>query len=182
MAPQKTEDVAPLSRMHNLVASTVGEGALVLALAAIAWVTHWPLLFASLGPTAYEQVELPRSRSARPYNIITGHLVALGVSLCMIWVFNARHTPNIFVLGYISTQRLWASAAAVAVTAGLTQALSASQPASLSTSLLVTLGLMQTSRDAIAIVVGVLILTAIGEPLRRLRAKYPPLEKKPVVV
>lgn len=58
----------------------------------------------------------------------------------------------------------------------------ASQPASLATSLLVTLGLMQTKRDAIAIVIGVLILTAVGEPMRRLLARHPPLAKnKPAV-
>lgn len=177
MSPEKTEGMAPLSRKQNLVVSTLGEGTLILALAAIAWIAHRPFIFASLGPTAYEQVELPRSRSSRPYNIITGHLVALGAGLFMLWVLNAWDSPNILAVGYVSSPRLWASAIAAALTAGLTQALYASQPASLATSLLVTLGLMQTMRDAIAIVVGVLILTAIGEPMRRALAKYPPLAK-----
>lgn len=177
MAPDISQGIAPLSRKQNLVISTLGEGALILILAAIAWVTHWPFIFASLGPTAYEQVELPRSRSSRPYNIITGHLVALGAGLCMLWALNAWNSPTILALGYVSSQRLWASAIAAALTAGLTQLFYASQPASLATSLLVTLGLMQTRRDALAIVVGVLILTAAGEPMRRLLARHPPLAK-----
>ncbi|HET9176928.1 MAG TPA: HPP family protein [Terriglobia bacterium] len=177
MTPDKSQGMAPLSRKQNLVISTLGEGALILVLAAIAWITHGPYIFASLGPTAYEQVELPRSRSSRPYNIITGHLVALGSGLFMLWVLNAWHSPNILALGYVSSQRLWASAIAAALTAGITQALYASQPASLATSLLVTLGLMQTQRDAMAIVIGVLLLTSVGEPMRRLLAQHPPLAK-----
>jgi hypothetical protein len=42
----------------------------------------------------------------------------------------------------------------------------------LATTLLVSLGAMQTHRDAIAIVVGVLLITAIGEPVRRFRLKH----------
>ncbi|HEX5412205.1 MAG TPA: HPP family protein [Terriglobia bacterium] len=182
MAPDKMQGTAPLSRKQNLLVSTLGEGTLILILAAIAWITHWPFIFASLGPTAYEQVELPRSRSSRPYNIITGHLVALGSGFFMLWVLNAWDSPNILALGYVSWPRLWASAIAAALTAGLTQLLYASQPASLATSLLVTLGLMQTARDAIAIIIGVLILTAVGEPMRRLLAKHPPLAKNQPVV
>ncbi|HEV2245011.1 MAG TPA: HPP family protein [Terriglobia bacterium] len=182
MAPDISQGIAPLSRKQNLVISTLGEGALILVLAAIAWVTHWPFILASLGPTAYEQVELPRSRSSRPYNIITGHLVALGAGLFMLWALNAGNSPTILALGYVSSQRLWASAIAAALTAGLTQLFYASQPASLATSLLVTLGLMQTKRDAVAIVVGVLILTAVGEPMRRLLARHPPLAKNQPVV
>jgi hypothetical protein len=42
-----------------LVWATLGEGGLVLALATIGWATNQPLIFASLGPTAYELVEQP---------------------------------------------------------------------------------------------------------------------------
>jgi hypothetical protein len=50
----------------DLVWATLGEGGLVLALAAIGWATNQPLIFASLGPTAYELVEQPQMPSARP--------------------------------------------------------------------------------------------------------------------
>ena len=60
--------------------------------------------------------------------------------------------------------------AAVLTTLG-TLLLRAGQPAAIATSLLAALGSMQTRRDAIAIVVSVLLITAIGEPLRRLRMK-----------
>ena len=47
----------------------------------------------------------------------------------------------------------------------------AAQPAALATTLLIALGAMQTGRDAIAIVVGMLIVTALGQPLRHFRLR-----------
>ena len=49
----------------------------------------------------------------------------------------------------------------------ITLAVNASQPAALSTALLVSLGSMQTAKDAWSIAAGVIILAAIGEPVRR---------------
>ena len=49
--------------------------------------------------------------------------------------------------------------------------LKAGQPAALATTLLISLGAMQSGRAAIAIVVGVLIMTVIGEPIRFFRLK-----------
>ena len=57
--------------------------------------------------------------------------------------------------------------------------LKAGQPAALATTPLISLGSMQTRRDAIAIVAGVLIITAIGEPVRRFRLKH--TELRPAV-
>ena len=54
-----------LKRTEDLLWATLGEGGLVLALAAIGWAARQPLIFASLGPTAYELVEQPQVRSAR---------------------------------------------------------------------------------------------------------------------
>ncbi len=73
--------------------------------------------------------------------------------------------------GFVSSPRLWAVVLAVAMTTFVTLLLKASQPAALATAVVISLGAMQTRRDALAIVVGVLILAAIGEPVRRLCAK-----------
>ncbi|HKV78126.1 MAG TPA: hypothetical protein VJP02_08315 [Candidatus Sulfotelmatobacter sp.] len=68
-------------------------------------------------------------------------------------------------------KRLWAGAFAAMVTTLATLTLKAGQPAALATNLLISLRSMQTRRDAIAIMVGVLIMTAIGELVRRFRLK-----------
>ena len=156
----------------DLFWATLGEGGLVLALAAIGWATRQPLIFASLGPTAYELVEQPQLRSARAYNIIVGHLIGLGAGFFAVYVLNARAAPNVISTGIVSTERLWAVAIAAAITTLVTLILEAGQPAALATTLLVSLGSMQTLRDAVAIVAGVLIIAAIGEPVRRFRLKH----------
>src|SRR5215471_8353762 len=150
----------------------MGEGGLVLALASIGWVTNRPLIFASLGPTAYELVEQPQMPSTRPYNIVVGHLIGLGAGFLAVYLLNAWTAPNVLATGVVSPQRIWATAISAALTTFASLALKAGQPAALATTLLVSLGAMQTRRDAIAIIVGVLLIVAIGEPMRRLRLKH----------
>jgi hypothetical protein len=160
-----------MSRYRDLLLAPLGEGALILVIAAIGWATRWPFVFASLGPTAYELVEKPASKSARPYNIIAGHLVGLGAGFFSLWVLDAWGSPKVSVAGAVPALRMWAAVIAVVLTTAITLGIRAGQPASLSTSLLVSLGSMQTARDALAIIISVLIITAIGEPIRRQRVR-----------
>jgi len=160
-----------MRKQVDILWATLGEAGLVLAMAAISWTVNQPLIFASLGPTAYELVEQPHQKSARAYNIIVGHLIGLGAAFLALYLLNAWNDPNAIAAGVISTKRLWAMTLAAALTALLTLAARAAQPASLATTLLVALGSMQTRSDAFAIILGVLIIAAIGEPLRRIRLK-----------
>lgn len=163
---------ANLRNRPDLFWATLGEGGLVLVLAAISWVTKQPLIFASLGPTAYELVEQPQLRSARAYNIVVGHLIGLGAGFVALYLSKAWATPNVISTGAVSIERLWAVAIASTLTTLVTLMLKAGQPAALATTLLVSLGSMQTRQDALAIVAGVLIITLIGEPVRRFRLKH----------
>jgi hypothetical protein len=160
-----------LKNRADLVWATLGESGLVFALAAIGWATNQPLIFASLGPTAYELVEQPRMPRARPYNVIVGYLIGLSAGFVAVYLLNAWAAPNVVATGVVSRQRMWATAISAALTTLLSLALKAGQPAALATTLLVSLGAMQTRRDAMAIIVGVLLVTALGEPVRRLRLK-----------
>lgn len=168
-----------MKKHDDLFWATLGEGGLVLAMATIGWATGQPLIFASLGPTAYELVEQPQVRSARAYNIIVGHLIGIGAGFLAVYLLNAWSEPNVISTGIVSTRRLWAVAMAAALTTFIALILKAGQPAALATTLLISLGSMQTRRDAIAIISGVLIITAIGEPVRRFRLKH--TEIRPVV-
>lgn len=161
-----------MNKRGDLFWATVGEGGLVLALAAVGWATKQPLIFASLGPTAYELVEQPQARSARVYNIIVGHLTGVGAGFLAVYLLGAWNAPNVLSTGIVSSERLWAATVAVTLTTFLTLILKAGQPAAVATTLLISLGSMQTLRGGIDIVVGVLIITAIGEPVRRFRLRY----------
>jgi len=153
---------------HNLYWSPAQAG-ILLVIAAVAWAVHQPLIFASLGPTAYEIIEQPQMKSAGIYNVIVGHIVGLGAGLFALYVLNAWNTPKLLPLGILSTDRMWAVVIAAFLTTLANLLLKSGQPAAISTTLLVTLGAMQTRRDALAIVAGVFLIAIIGEPIRRAR-------------
>jgi HPP family len=141
-------------------------------MAAIDWATGQPLIFASLGTTAYELVEQPQLRSARGYNIIVGHLIGVGAGFFAVYLCHAWASPNVILSGVVSPARLGAVTLAATLATLATLIVKAGQPAALAATLLVALGSMQTRRDSIAIIAGVLIISAIGEPLRRFRLKH----------
>jgi len=159
------------ARGIELTTATLGEAALILVMAAAGWATKQPLIFASLGPTAYELVEKPKDRSSRAYNIIVGHLVGLGAGFLALYLLNAWQEPNVALTGVVSARRVWAAVIAAALTTLVTLLLRAAQPASIATSLLVAVGSMQSKHDAVVIVIAVLMIAAVGEPLRRVRMK-----------
>lgn len=148
------------------------EALLLLIAAAIAWATHKPLIFASLGPTAYELVETPERKSARPYNVVVGHLVGVLAGFLALWVTNAWGSPGLSS-GTLGWPRIGAVVVAAGVTVAVTLLIRATQPAALSTTLLIVLGAMQKWQDGFLIMGGVLIMLICGEPVRlwRLRRK-----------
>jgi fructose-specific phosphotransferase system IIC component len=161
-----------LRKRADLLWATLGEGGLVLVLAAVGRAVKQPLIFASLGPTAYELVEQPQLRSARTYNIIVGHLIGLAAGFFAVYLVHGWAAPNVILTGVVSQERIWAATIAATLTTLITLLLKAGQPAALATTLLVSLGSMQSRRDAIAIIAGVLIIAAVGEPVRRFRLRH----------
>ncbi|MBW4037417.1 MAG: HPP family protein [Acidobacteria bacterium] len=146
------------------------EAALIGTVALCGWLTHQPLVFASLGPTAFEMVETPTRPSARPYNIIVGNLVALLAAYGALWLTQAWCAPSVSAQG-VPLARVWAAMLAALFTVLFTLLLKATQPAALSTTLLVALGVMQTPRDGALILAAVIWMTLLGLPVRRWRER-----------
>jgi len=144
------------------------EAALIAMVSLCGWLTHQPLVFASLGPTAFEMVETPQRPSARPYNIIVGNLIALLAAYGALWLTHAWTAPSVSSQG-VPLPRVWAATLASLFTVFLTLILKATQPAALSTTLLVALGVMQTLRDGALILAAFVLITLIGSPLKRWR-------------
>jgi hypothetical protein len=71
-----------------------------------------------------------------------------------------------------------AAAVSAALTVFVTLMVRATQPAALSTTLLISLGAMQQWRDGLIIMAAVLLMTLAGEPLRQWRCKQIPDEKR----
>lgn len=155
---------------RDLLIAPAGEAALILIAGLAGYLARQPLIFASLGPTAYELIETPHRRSARPYSIFVGHLVGVGVAFLAIHLTGAWRLPAV-TSGEVLLTRIWTSVLAAGLTVLGTLLLRASQPAAIATSLLISTGIMQQPRDAAIIMGAVILMIAAGEPLRNLRLK-----------
>ena len=149
----------------------VCEAALILVAGMAAWLTQVPLLFASLGPTAFEMTETPERNSARPYNVIVGHLIGVIAGFVALAATDAWRTPAVSTHS-ISLLRVWASVIAALLTVAGTLMARATQPAALSTTLVIATGSMQRLVDGPIIMAAILLITLVGEPLRRWRLKH----------
>ena len=153
---------------RSLLLAPVCEGALILLAALAAFWTRQPLLFASLGPTAFELIEAPKRKSARAWNVIAGHAIGVLAGFAALWFTHAWSAPAVDG-GAPVWPRVWAAALAATMTVFGTLAARATQPAAISTTLLVSLGTMQRGRDVVFILGSVVLLVVAARPLRRLR-------------
>ena len=145
-------------------------GLLMLLVGLIGLVTAQPLLFPSLGPTAFLQTEAPDQPSSRVYNVLVGHAAGLVAGYAAVLVLHADGAPALFAVHQLVAVRVWASMLAIVLTMLGSALLKASHPPAAATTLLISLGgFRPTVHDALTIVVGVLIVAVAGEGLRHLR-------------
>jgi hypothetical protein len=161
-------------KLKQIAWQAIGEAVLLGVLAILGWIARAPLVFASVATTGYQQIAKPQEPSSRPYAVVVGHLIGLGSGFLALAIFGAWSAPKIMQSGFVAPPRIGAILVAALLTAALTVVVKAQQPASTATALLVASGAMQTGRDAIAIVVGVILLTLLGEPMRRARLRAGP--------
>jgi CBS domain-containing membrane protein len=180
MAPS---DLSPLERrvrrIPDIVWATFWEAVLILIAGATAVASGFPWLFTSLGPTAYELAEKPELPSARLYNVIVGHFVAIGCGFAGVAILGAWNAPTVNAHSIPTVARMGAAVIAVALTVAINLLLRSGQPAALATTLLVSLGAMQTAYAALWLAVGVTIVAIFGEPIRRIRLQALRLKQEP---
>jgi CBS domain-containing membrane protein len=131
-----------------------------------AYLTKQPLLFPSLGPTAFLFFERPLARRASPRNTLTGHAVAILVGFLSLAVFGLLDNPSILVEG-VTITRVGAAALSLALTGAVLLLLQSSHPPSGATVLIVSLGLLKTLPELGSIAMGVVILTVAGWVINR---------------
>jgi hypothetical protein len=157
----------------DLVWTPVAAGILVLVCGLLGLAFHQLWLFPSIGPTALLQAHSPHRESARFYNVVVGHTVGLGAGYLALTLLGALHAPTPFALHALPPIRVWASALAVALGLFLQMATRAPHPPAAATMLLVALGAFgPTWRDAMDVLVGVLIVATVGEALRWVQTRW----------
>ncbi|WP_019814484.1 HPP family protein [Saccharomonospora saliphila] len=125
-----------------------------------------PYVFPSLGPTVMLFFESPLRRSASALCTLVGHAVAILVGVGALWAFGLADEPAVLAEG-LTPPRVAAAATAVALTAFVLLALRCPHPPAGATTLLISLGLLTTVGELLAVVVGVVLVTVVGVALNR---------------
>ena len=153
---------------HEIVWAPSGVAALIAAIGLAGLLFRQPLLFATLGPSAYLLVHSPMQPEAKPYNVIVGHLIALSTAFVVTALTGAADEPSVFVIHEISvySTRVFGEGARIGGCYGIAPAGLASTDGGYSAS-----HYAWRFSTLSSIMVGVALLFALGEPLRRLRLR-----------
>lgn len=130
-----------------------------------------PWLLPSLGPTAYLQAATPTHPASRAYNTIVGHVIGLLSGFAAVAVFNVWSAPVVLTDHQLVVGRVLAAGLALALTILIAELAQASHPPAGATALLVALGSIATLTDAGTLVMGAVILAALGEGAAYVRAR-----------
>jgi CBS-domain-containing membrane protein len=140
---------------------------LALAVSGLAaYLLQQPLLFPSLGPTAFLFFETPMAPTASPRNTLIGHLVAILAGALSLAIFGLLDHPSILQEG-VTLARVGAGTLSVALTGALLLLLRSSHAPTGATTLIVSLGLLQTTREMVELMAGVVLLTVVGWIINR---------------
>jgi hypothetical protein len=159
-----------VARIPEGVWAPAAAGGLMLLAGALAVVFVQPLLFPSLGPTAFLQAHQARSKASGLYATLVGHGVGIASGYALVLLLSPPASTALFKTHELTAARMWASVAAVAITLFVQLLMRAYHPPAAATTLLITLGGFAVSWHAVVVIaVGVLVVGFAGEGLRRLR-------------
>jgi CBS domain-containing membrane protein len=151
----------------NAVYTFLG-GLLTIALSGtLAWLLKEPLVFPSLGATAFLFFETPMAEVASPRNTIIGHYTGAAVAYFWLLVFGLQHAPSVLDTGF-HADRAAAVALSVACTGGILRLLRAAHPPAGATTVIVSASLLATGEQLAALAAGVAVLTITAHIANRL--------------
>jgi hypothetical protein len=154
----------------NIVWEPLAGAAILTVPLALAFAFDRVWLFPSLGPTAYFQATTPGRETSRPYNIMVGHMTGVGAAFLALHAVGAVNSPSIPAVGHPVALRMWAALLATALTLLFNVGLRSYHPPAAGTALFIAIGaLPATTSTALDIFVGVLLVTVVGDVVRRLR-------------
>ncbi|MGI8801583.1 MAG: HPP family protein [Solirubrobacteraceae bacterium] len=150
----------------NAVYTFIGSLVIIGLSGTWAWAVREPLIFPSLGATAFLIFETPMAEIGSPRNTIIGHGVGVVAGAFALAVTGLLSAPSVYASG-VTPARIGAIALAVALTGGLLRVLRSAHPPAGATTIIVASGLLAKPVQMLDVIVGVLLLTAAGLGVNR---------------
>jgi CBS-domain-containing membrane protein len=148
-------------------------------LSTLAWLTRHPLLFPSLGPTAFLLFSSPLLAAASPRNTLLGHLVGVACGYGSLALFGLTDAPPALVTG-VDGPRVGAASLSLAATSGLMVLLAVEHPPAGATTLIISLGLIRRPDQLVTLMIAVTLLCLQGWVINRLAGiPYPTWRHRP---
>jgi CBS-domain-containing membrane protein len=142
-------------------------GGLSTALMALgARVTGEPLVFPSLGPTAFMLFYQPTSAAACPRNAIVGHLIGIAAGYVSLVVFGLQHAAPALT-GGVTWGWIGSASLSLGLTAGAMIWLRVPHPPAAATTLIVSLGILPRPSQLVALFAAILLLVFQGFVINR---------------
>jgi CBS domain-containing membrane protein len=151
----------------NALYTAVGSLLTIALSGVLAWVLDEPLVFPSLGATAFLFFETPMAEVASVRNTVIGHTVGTLVAFFWLNVFGLVGDPSAIVAGF-TPGRVACVALSLAFTGGILRLLRAAHPPAGATTVIVSVGLLTTVSELAILLSGVLILSLAAWSLNRL--------------
>jgi CBS-domain-containing membrane protein len=144
----------------------------------LAWALDEPLVFPSLGATAFLFFETPMAEVASVRNTMIGHSVGAAVAFVWLNVFGLVGEPSAIATGF-TADRVACVALSLAFTGGILRLLRAAHPPAGATTVIVSIGLLTTWDELLILIAGVALLAASAWSLNRLLGVPAPLWSAP---
>ncbi len=149
----------------------------IMATAAV--LTGQPLIFPSLGPTAFLLFYTPTAPAASPRNTICGHAIGAAAGYLALVVFGLTNAPPALATS-VTWPRVGAAALSLGLTSGLMVWLRVPHPPAGATTLIVSLGILRTPAQLAVLMLAVLLLVVQGFVINRLAGiDYPTWSPRP---
>lgn len=136
-------------------------------MSAAAVLTGQPLIFPSLGPTAFLLFYTPTAPAASPRNTICGHAIGAGAGYLALVVFGLTDAAPA-----LATEVTWARVGAAAMSLGLTSGLMVwcrvPHPPAGATTLIVSLGILREPDQLAVLMLAVVLLVLQGYVINHL--------------
>ncbi len=134
----------------------------VSLLAGLAVISHAPLVFPSVGPTAFLLYFMPTAPTASPRNTLWGHAIGIACGYGALCLLGLEHAPSA-ILEDIQWHRVLAAALSFAATGAFMILFRVVHPPAGATTLIISLGFITAPAHlfAIEIAVALMILQAV---------------------